>query len=182
MITFEYYSQSKDQKLNLYLCMISVQKVSSHCQYLKSQPCGIDVTCQPLQGDPTVYAWTIILLWDYSVKNEMYWGYRTVWLSSPQWLSCNLYICLQASCNQRKLLEWILLPHVSQDLLSKYFKHWSMESSDLLILAMQVPFLPQPVLEIFKVAGNFPVKHCAVLHQLNQSTCAALDNAWSNCH
>lgn len=82
MITFEYCSQSKDQKFNLYLCMISVQKVSSHCQYLKSQPCGIDVTCQPLRGDPTVYAWTIILFWGYSVKNEMYWGYRTVWLSS----------------------------------------------------------------------------------------------------
>jgi hypothetical protein len=50
---------------------MSVWKLSSNLEYLENQLHGLDVMWQPGIGDLTSYAWTVTLLWDYSVGSEM---------------------------------------------------------------------------------------------------------------
>jgi hypothetical protein len=41
----------------------AVWKVSVPFEYLENWSCGLDVTWQPVRGDPTVHPWTVTLLW-----------------------------------------------------------------------------------------------------------------------
>ena len=40
-------------------CTIAVRKVSSHFEYLENRSRGLDVTWQPVRGDPTAHPWTV---------------------------------------------------------------------------------------------------------------------------